>query len=271
MISSLHWLLGEAGLFKHPAAEDYLTTNLPILALPLVERRLTTQEEAWALRLSAHLGSGEVSNETFGGLAWSAEDNLQVSTADFDGQKGIRNAGDAPLLVSCTAGAPADTSTVVSDGISIERVMLDMDTLQPVTNPAPGQRVLVRMLVRLLWMKGSITLSQICCLQALRSSKQACRLPSSLAAVGWATAKTAKTSLSPASARQKTASVPSRQALNTQRRGRTGFSLASKPKRKTASTTSCRTQAGHVTQPGAYGEAMYRPELRARAASRLIR
>jgi uncharacterized protein YfaS (alpha-2-macroglobulin family) len=267
-------LLGEAGLFKHPAAEDYLTTNLPILALTLVERRLTTQEEAWALRLSAHLGSGEVSHETFGDLAWSAEDNPQVSTADFDGQKGIRNAGDAPLLVSLwQAGAPADTSTVVSDGISIERVMLDMDNLQPVTNPAPGQRVLVSVVgtafvdERLDYVVADLLPSGF--------EVEQTGLPSTVIIGGGRVGdcQNGENTLVPGICTTETGKAF--QQTGTEyaeaRADRVLFGFKAQKEHFALYYVMRRTQAGHVTQPGAYGEAMYRPELRARAASRLIR
>ena len=62
-----------------------------------------------------------------------------------DGREGdTHEAGGSPALVTLwQSGTPADLDQPQSQGMEIQRTMFDLETLQPVTNPAPGQRVLV--------------------------------------------------------------------------------------------------------------------------------
>ena len=266
-------LLGEAGLFDHPSVEAYLTANLPVLSLTLADRRLTTQEEAWALRLSEHLSAGTVAYESFGDLNWSAEKQPNLTVADFDGAKGVSNTGDAAMLVSLwQAGAPTDTTTVVSDGISIERLMLDMDTLQPVANPSPGQRVLVGIVGTAF---GDEMLDYVVAdLLPAGFEVEQTGLPSTVMIAGGRVGDCQLGENSLVAGICNTETGKAFQQTGTDyaeaRADRVLFGFEAQKQHFALYYVMRRTQAGQVTQPGSYVEAMYRPDRRARSVSKIL-
>jgi uncharacterized protein YfaS (alpha-2-macroglobulin family) len=266
-------LLGEAGLFSHPAVETYLSESLPALALALADQRLTTQEEAWALRLSMHLGAGTVAYDTIGDLSWSPDMQPHLSPSDFDASKGVSNTGEAPVLVSLwQAGVPTDTTAAISDGISIERLMLDMDTLQPVTNPAPGQRVLVSVVGTAF---GDEMLDYVVAdLLPAGFEVEQTGLPSTVIIGGGRVGdcQLGENSLVPGICNTETGKAFQQTGTDyaEARADRVLFGFQAQKQHFALYYVMRRTQAGQVTLPGAYVEAMYRPDRRARSASRLI-
>ena len=80
-------ILAEADLTSEGAGEALLLKNLPSLAIMLSERTLTTQEQAWALRLAVHLGQGDVAFTDLAGSAQIAATSQDLATTDFDGKQ----------------------------------------------------------------------------------------------------------------------------------------------------------------------------------------
>ena len=267
-------LLAEGGLLDHQAVEQYLTVHLPIIALALQDDWLTTQEKAWALRLAQHLGQGEAAFDVIGGLNGFDAGPLSLAAADFDGTHGVTNTGSAPLLVSLwQAGAPRDTTSALSAGATVQRLMVDLETLQPVENPAPGQRVLVSLI-------GTVfddTMLDYVLADLLPAGFEVEQtgLPTTVLVAGGpvGTCQSGEPTLvagvcllDGTKAFQQTGGEYAEA-----RADRVMFGFKGQKEHFALHYVMRRTQAGHVTHPGAYIEAMYIPENRARSAAKQLR
>lgn len=150
-------LLVESGLDDTPGGEAFIAATLPATIKALDGLYLSTQERAWALRLAHGLAAtaepGTAPVLSLNGQPFAAGAAVALDPADLvaglvisnDGREGdTREAGGSPALVTLwQSGTPADLDQPQSQGMEIQRTMFDLETLQPVTNPAPGQRVMV--------------------------------------------------------------------------------------------------------------------------------
>ncbi len=150
-------LLVEGGLADTPGGEAFIAETLPAAIKALDGPYLSTQERAWALRLAHGLA---VTAEPGTAPVLSLNDQpiavgtaVALDPADIEGGLVISNqsaegdtneADGTPALATLwQSGTPADLDQPQSQGMEVQRTMFDLETLQPVTNPAPGQRVLV--------------------------------------------------------------------------------------------------------------------------------
>lgn len=262
-------LLTEAGLNDHAGVSEVLATRLPLLLIALRKGRLSTQEQAWALRLAHQLGAGDaVSFEPLGDPwpeRWTAQ--------DFDGSRGLRNTGDAPLLVSLwQSGTPVTDTPALNTSVSLSRTLLDLDTLEPVTNPAPGQRLLVSL-------TGTALEDQpldyiLADLLPAGFEVETVGLPEGLP---WAGGRVGECGQGEATALLGQCLVGGRKAFQQTdtefaeaRADRVLFSFETAENNFALYYVLRRTQSGSVTLPGAHIEAMYAPDIRARTAARQL-
>ena len=267
-------LLAEGGLLDHPAVETYLTVHLPLVALALQDNWLTTQEEAWALRLAQHLGQGDVAFAGLGGLEGTVTAQQSLEPADFDGAKGVLNTGSSPVLVSLwQAGTPSGPTSVTSKGVTLQRLMHDLDTLQPVENPAPGQRVLVS-LVGTVFEDTMLDYVLADLLPAGFEVEQT-SLPATVLIAGGSVGNCQTGEQTLVAGICLLDGQKAFQQTGTEyaeaRADRVIFGFEGQKEHFALHYVMRRTQAGHVSQPGAYVEAMYVPETRARSASTQLR
>lgn len=267
-------LLAESDLIGDGAGQTLLSKRLPTLTAALADQTLTTQEEAWALRLAEHLGQGSVAFIAQDGTAQTEATTQALDVNDFDGAQAITNTGEDPLLVSIwQAGAPQDTSVVIADGVTIHRFVRDLDTLLPVDEPAPGQRMLVS-LVGTAFADENLDYVVADLLPAGYEVEQT-GLPASVMIVGGQVGQcpSGKASLAPAvcTLGDDMGFQQSGTEYAEARADRVLFGFQTGKGQFAHHYVVRRTQGGLVTQPGAYIEAMYAPDIRARSAARQLR
>ena len=267
-------LLAEADLISAGSGQSVLEARLPTLARTLAERTLTTQEQAWALRLSEHLGEGTLAFTDLSGEPGDTPVSQSLTPGDFNGENTITNTGEDPMLVSIwQAGSPLDVSSIVADGITIERYMRDLDTLLPIDNPAPGQRLLVS-LVGTAFSEEALDYV-IADLLPAGFEVEETGLPSSVLTIGGMVGECpqGKNALAPAvcDLNGESAFQQSGAEYAEARADRVLFGFRNGAGSFAHHYVVRRTQPGSVIQPGAYIEAMYAPDIRARSAARQLR
>ena len=266
-------LLAEAELQALDAGEAYMADALPRVAARMDHLYLTTQEQAWALRLSQHLGSQQGKFRRLDGETWDQPYQPRLNPEDFDGSQSITNLGEDPLLVSLwQAGTAVDTSTPVANGLSLQRLMFDLDSLRPVTNPAPGQRVLVGLF-------GTAFDAEpldyvIADLLPAGFEVERTGLPTNLPITGGPVGQCPDDQSIPVPGICQSAGEKAFQLTGNEyaeaRTDRVLFGFNTGRGNFAHYYVMRRTQAGLVTHPGAYIEAMYVPALRARTAASLL-
>lgn len=162
-------LLKEGELGDLPQGAAYLAETLPGVMRAVQDNYLSTQEQAWALRLGhslsgtadrngvgkatvvlegkGHLIAGDLlplrPEDLIGGLNLNNPSPAQAGNAEATDAEADTAIGQSALVTIWQSGTDSAIDEPRAAGMDIQRTMFDLNSLQPVTNPAPGQRVLV--------------------------------------------------------------------------------------------------------------------------------